>query len=278
MRWIQKQPGQPPCIEDFVAVQTAARPPEPDGWQQFRIDYGSFTRGPELLRLLIDEQRGLCAYTGAAVDAERLATRRPRNAIPPRHDYWFKAHIEHLKSQQQCRAELSAGGGMVGRDRGEDISYHNVVTAIEVGGTRAEHFGASVRGDSPVPIWPTTQASETSFEFFLDGTIRGRASLAADTVAVLRLDHPTLNDWRAKEIDDWFALPDSETLPDNQGYDAEADTLPRPEDLSFERLNEIISAMETPVNGKLPEFSFVIAQIARDGLALKQLRAAANPN
>jgi hypothetical protein len=204
--------------------------------------------------------------------------RRPRNAIPPRHDYWFKAHIEHLKSQWQCRAELTHGGGIVGRDRGEDISYQNVVAAIEVAGTKAEHFGASVRGNSPVPIWPTTQACETSFAFFLDGTTRGSAPMANDTIAVLRLDHPTLNDWRAKEIDVWFALPDSATLPDNQGYDAESDTLPRPEDLSVERLNEIISIMVTPVNGKLPEFSFVIAQIARDALAIKQLRAAADPN
>jgi len=273
MRWIQKQTGQPACIEEFVANQTAARGNDPNGWELFPIDYGSFTRGPALLRLLICEQHGLCAYTGAAIDDSRLVKRRPMSAIPPRDDYWFKAHIEHLKSQRQCHEELAGAHGMVGRDRGADIDYHNVVAAIDVAGTESEHFGATSRKDLPVPVWPTKQECETAFVFFLDGTLRGGNAGARDTIDKLRLHHRTLNDWRAKEIDDWFALPSAESLPDNQGYDAGSDNLPRPEELPKERLLQIISIMESPEDEKLPEFAFVIAQIARDALAIKQLRA-----
>lgn len=266
MRLIRKQPGQPSCIEDFVKAQTEARLQPGGSWEQFPIDYGHFTRGKALLQLLVTEQAGLCAYTGAAIDDERLAKRQPRQQTQPRKDYWFKPHIEHLKSQRQCKDELEADGGIVGRDRGEDMDYQNLVAAMEVAGARAEHFGAALRGDEPVAVWPTHPDCETAFHYFLDGSIRGHTQEGSQTIEVLQLDHPTLRAWRSNEIDEWFRLTSADA--------AVSGTLTLPEDLPEEELMVIIEHMTTPQNDSLPEFAFVIAQIARDSLAIKQRRSA----
>ena len=248
MRRIQKQAGQPPCITEFVSAQTAAR----GDWEQYRVDYPAFTRGKDLLPLLISEQHGLCAYTGTGIDAARLPERRPRYQQPPRHDYWFKAHIEHLKSQRQCRQELKAAGGVVGQDLGEDLDYHNMVAAIEVAGTAAEHFGASVRGDQYLPVIPTRQECEDAFYFFEDGGIQGRHPSAQEAIRVLQLDHATMNGWRSAAIERF--LPERENTPAAE-------------------LQAILDAMNQPANGQLPEFAFVIAQLANDYLAMQQARA-----
>ena len=248
MRWIQKQAGQPPCITEFVSAQTAAR----GDWEQYRVDYPAFTRGKDLLQLLISEQHGLCAYTGTGIDAARLPAHRPRYQDPPRHDYWFKAHVEHLKPQRQCREELENAGRVPGRDLGEDLDYHNMVAAIEVAGTLAEHFGASVRGDQPLPVIPTRQECENAFYFFEDGGIQGRHQEAQEAIRVLRLDHATLNGWRSAAIDRF--LPERENTPALE-------------------LQSVLDAMTRPSNEQLPEFAFVIAQLARDYLAIQQARA-----
>lgn len=253
MRWIQKQAGQPNCITEFVSNQMNAR----GDWQEFRVDYPAFTRGKDLLSLLISEQHDLCAYTGSGIDAVRLPKRRPRNQNPPRHDYWFKAHVEHLKPQRQCREELVTTGGVVGRDVGEDLDYHNMVASIEVAGTAAEHFGASVRGDQPLPLIPTLQECEDAFYFFEDGGIRGRHHEAQEAVRVLQLDHATLKTWRSAAIEKH--LPERENTPAAE-------------------LQSVLNIMTNPANGQLPEFAFVIAQLARDYLAMQQARATASAN
>jgi hypothetical protein len=217
------------------------------------VDYPAFTRSKELLQLLIDEQFGLCAYTGTGIDAVRLPEHRPRNQNPPRHDYWFKAHIEHLKPQRQCRKELENAGKVVGRDVGEDVDYRNVVAAIEVAGTAAEHFGASVRGDQPLPVNPTQPGCEDAFYFFEDGQVRGKHPSAEEAIRVLRLDHATLNCWRIAAIERF--LPERENTPTTE-------------------LQAILDAMTQPANRQLPEFAFVIAQLARDYIAMQQARAA----
>ncbi|MEZ5385463.1 MAG: hypothetical protein R3F13_08110 [Prosthecobacter sp.] len=249
MRWIQKQAGQPSCITEFVCNQMAAR----GDWQQFRVDYPAFTRGRNLLQLLMEEQHGLCAYTGAGIDVGRLPGHRPRNQVPPRHDYWFKAHIEHLKSQRQCREEHESAGKVVGRDVGEDMDYRNMVAAIEVAGTTAEHFGASVRGDQPLSVIPTRQECEEAFYFFEDGQVRGKHQDAEEAIRVLHLDHATLNRWRGAAID--LFLPERENTPAAE-------------------LQTILDAVTQPANGQLPEFAFVIAQLARDYLTIQRTRAA----
>jgi hypothetical protein len=269
MRWIQKQSGQPACIETFVALQTAAREREGGDWQQFGMDFRSMNT--KILKgLLIKEQLGLCAYTGAGIDDGRIERRRPIYQTPPRLDYWFTSHIEHLKSQQQCRQELEAAHGTYGKDRCEDIDYHNLVVAIEVAGKESEHFGAVARKNEPLPIWPTHWDCESAFTYFLDGTIRGMTDTALETARLLRLDHDTLIAWRSEKIDEWFGLPSEDTFP-VQGMDKDgADSMPTPERLPASRLREIIAAMESPVGDQLPEFSFVIAQIAKDALAMQE--------
>jgi hypothetical protein len=272
MRWIQKQPGQPACIEEFVAIQLEARERESaisgkDEWDQFKLNYPSMN-SKRLRELLIEEQFGLCAYTGAAIDDERSPKPSSSSQPPTRKG---SPHIEHLKSQHQCKGELESGGKTYGKDRGEDIDYHNMVAAIEIRGKESELFGAVARKNDPLPIWPTHQDCESAFTYFLDGTIRGITGPALETARLLRLGHGTLIDWRAEKINEWFGLPSEDTFP-VQGMDDEgADSMPTPEQLPASRLREIIAAMETPAVGdKLPEFAFVIAQIARDALAIQK--------
>ena len=197
--------------------------------------------------LLVQEQKGLCAYTGVAID-ERLAERRPSRLSPPRTDYWYKAHIEHLKPEEQCRAELQQSGGLVGRDVGEDMVYANLVAAIEVAGTPSEHFGASFRGTKPLPILPTMPECESSFDYLESGRVVGRNEEADLTIANLRLDHPTLESWRRGAI---------------RAFQAVAN------DLSDEEL-VAISQFDGHSADRLVEFVFVIAPLAQFTLAQRR--------
>jgi len=181
------------CIGDFVQAQLDGRA-SGIPWEELRLDYGHFSRAPQLRVLLIEEQKGLCAYTGVGLD-DRLAARSP-----PRDDYSFKPHIEHLKSQQQCRAELQAQGGLVGRDLGEDLAYANMVAAIEVAGTASEHFGAAYRGDRPLPIIPTNPACSSGFMYAETGDVLGTGADANATIENLNLNHETLSGWRRSAI------------------------------------------------------------------------------
>ena len=164
MRYIAKpaESEAAACIRGFVESQRAGRA-EGIPWEELRLDYGSFSRAPQLRNLLIQEQKGLCAYTGVGVD-DRLVER-----VPQREGHSFKPHIEHLKSQHQCRAELEANGGIVGRDLGEDLAYANMVAALEVSGTANEHFGAVCRGDLSLPIIPTNPACSSAFIYVETG-------------------------------------------------------------------------------------------------------------
>jgi hypothetical protein len=231
------------CIDDFVAVQTAGRSAETP-WTVLRVDYGSFTRTSQLQGLLTDEQKGLCAYTG--VGLRRLAFRNPQHQ-----EYWYKPHIEHLKSQHQCKAELEARGGVFGRDMGEDLVYSNLVAAIEVVGIAREHFGAAYRGNRPLPIIPTMPECETAFVYTATGDILGNVADADTTIENLKLDHDTLVAWRSGAIEAMLPL---------------GDNTPR------ETLECLVEALEDDTRPSLPEFSFVVAQVARAYLAIQNSR------
>jgi hypothetical protein len=246
MRHIGKQAGSPAevCIRGFIDVQMNGRA-SGVSWEELRVDYGSFTRTAQLRPLLIAEQKGLCAYTGVGID-ERLAERRPSRLEPPRTDYWFTPHIEHLKPEEQCRNELVASGGVVGRDPGEDMAYENMVAAIEVSGTPDEHFGASYRGTKPLPIIPTNPACARAFVYLESGDIADTSDPSKTTIENLKLDHPTLISWRRGAI---------------RGL------LPLGSGTAREDLESIIQLLEDETRHTLPEFSFVLAQIARFHLA-----------
>ena len=246
MRHIPKAPESPAeeCIRGFIEAQMAGRA-SGIPWEELRVDYGSFTRSAQLRPLLIHEQKGLCAYTGVGLD-ERLAAHRPGNLEPPRTDYWFKPHIEHLKPEQQCREELEAQGGVAGRDVGADVAYANLVAAIEVAGTPSELFGAAYRGTKALPIVPTQRTCSMAFLYLETGAVTGISDDAQTTIANLELDHTTLKAWRRGAV---------------RGL------LPLGAETSREVLELLIERLEDERRETLEEFSFVVAQIARFYLA-----------
>ncbi len=73
----------------------------------------------EIRQALIDEQRGLCAYTGMKIDADR-------------------SHIEHMLPQAHCRA-------------GEDVDDRNMVACYPAPGAAHVPFGAIRKANWPSP-------------------------------------------------------------------------------------------------------------------------------
>jgi hypothetical protein len=249
MRHIDKQRETLPCLEDWANAQVAGRAEHDGNWEPLPLSYPSFGRTKELKRELLAEQFGLCAYTGAGIDVEGLKRRRPREQDPPRIDYWFTAHIEHLKPQSACRCELEQAGGIYGRDRGEDTHYRNMVAAMLVSGSPEQQFGAAIRGDKELAVIPTSQDCERAFFFFEDGDVIGANENGSSAISTLLLDHKTLRDWRTEAID--FHLPLREQTPSDE-------------------LRRLIVEMEIPLDGRLPDFSFVIASLARQYLGMQE--------
>jgi hypothetical protein len=147
---------------------------------------------------------------------------------------------------------LIESGGIVGRDVGEDIAYSNLVAAIEVHGLPSEHFGAVCKQDETLPLSPTNPICADGFLYLEQGGVTGLNEAAQATIALLKLDHKTIEGWRAGAIMGF--LPEGENTP-------------------AEMLRAIINLMDDSREGLLPEFSFVVAQIARTYLALQELRA-----
>jgi hypothetical protein len=243
MRYLPKphQSEAVQCIEGFVEAQNAGRAAG-ISWEELRLDYGNFTRTGQLRAILIREQNGLCAYTGTGID-HRLVHR-----VPEAGEHSFRPQIEHLKSQRQCREELEVRGGVYGRDLCEDLSYANLVAALEVVGTHSEHFGAVARQDRPLPITPTDPACSTAFLYAQTGEIFGNTGAAEATIETLKLDHFTLNAWRSAALEG--------LLP--QGLETPRATL-----------EALITALEDQTRPLLPEFSFVVAQVARAFLEIQ---------
>jgi hypothetical protein len=248
MRHIDKQRETLPCLEDWANAQLAGRAEHEGGWEPLPLSYPSFGRTKELKRELLAEQFGLCAYTGAGIDAEGLKRHRPIDQNPPQFDYWFTAHIEHLKPQSACRREMEPAGKMYGRDRGEDTSYRNMVAAMLVSGSPEQQFGAAVRGDKDLAVIPTSPDCEKEFFFFEDGDVIGATKNGSSVISTLFLNHKTLCDWRTEAID--FHLPLRELTPPDE-------------------LQRLITEMETPLGDRLPDFSFVIASLARQYLGMQ---------
>ena len=248
MRYIPKHAGTvaEACIRGFIDSQMKVRA-EGTPWEAVKVDYGNFTRTSQLRQILIEEQKGLCAYTGTALD-NRLAQRRPSRMEPPRADYWFKPHIEHLKPEEHCREELEQTGGIVGKDVGEDMAYSNMVAAIDVAGTPSEWFGASLRGIKLLPVMPTMPECEQSFEYLESGRIVGLSDDAELTIANLGLDHATLEEWRRGAIRSFLSKA-------NELTDAELAEIARLD-------GDGVSVFE--------EFAFVLAPFARSIHAKRQ--------
>jgi hypothetical protein len=223
----------PKCLQTFIEGQLAIEPP-------VNLTYRDFPEKAALLAIFTAEQFGLCGYTGAPVD------KRISYLTSPSGQATFRNHIEHLKCQAKCRQELADSGLEPGRDLGEDLSYVNMIAAIEVRGTESEHFGAVKKKDLALTVLPTQENCDECFKFReADGGIEGVNEDAIQSIAVLGLDHDTLKGWRISAIEAWL---DPEVIQTRDDFE------------------NVVQAMERPIDGKLPEFAFVIESIAREYL------------
>jgi hypothetical protein len=237
MRWIQKQ-VEPLSLAQFLAA---------NGPIGVNLDYDKgFTRKAQLLQELCTEQFQLCGYTGTPLDTSRLSRLDGPMGIV------FRSHVEHIKSQATCIREQRGRHETPGTVAGEDVDYHNVIAALEVRGTDAERFGAVTRESDIVPMPPTQPACETEYLYLETGYVVARSTAADLSITDLRLNHDTLALWRLGAMDTF--LPLREQTPSSE-------------------LQSIIQVMTEPSNGILPEFAFVIAQLARDYLDMKHLSA-----
>lgn len=231
MRNIAK--SQPPeCLQTFIDGQLAIDP------EPVNLTYGDFRDKSKLLGELTAEQFGLCGYTGAPVDDGRISKLKS-----PSDEVTFRNHIEHLKCQEICKGELITAGRVFGRDIGDDLSYFNMIAAVEVRGSEREHFGAVRKKNHSLPVLPTQNDCNVHFSFReVDGGIDGLTDEGTESINVLQLDHETLNGWRKSAIEIWL---DPEVIQSREDF------------------TEVIQAVEMPVDGKLPEFAFVIGAIAK---------------
>lgn len=231
MKRIQK--GQPPsCLMDFIHAQQSIEP------EPVNLTYDNFPHKPLLRDCLTAEQFGLCGYTGAPVDDARIPSLRAPNGQAA-----FASHIEHVKPQHACRQELEAAGGVFGRDLCDDLSYGNLIAALDVKGTRAEQFGASRKGGQILPVTPLDGECEERFRYReADGVIEGADDDADACIDRLLLNHETLKRWRLQAIQTWLA-------PEVFGTEAD--------------LRRIELAVTVPQNGTLPEFAHVIAAVIK---------------
>jgi len=227
MRHITKG-AEPASIRDWKAVQI------PVG---LNLDYRNFNSKPQLRSELVAEQWGLCAYTGAPID-DRLSGLHDENLA-------FQAHIEHVKPRAVCEAELVARGGVYGRELCEDLDFRNLVAALEVKRkppSKSEIFGAASHGNKLLPVTPLQPNCQQRFRYDEYGKVKGLDDQASHTVDLLKLSHRTLEGWRRGAMSAFFS-PDIE--------------------LTREDIEAIISRMENPADGKLPEFCFCILSVAQ---------------
>ncbi|CCH55572.1 hypothetical protein BN8_04839 [Fibrisoma limi BUZ 3] len=135
---------------------------------------------------LIKEQGGLCAYT-----MRRIAV--------------SSSHIEHIKPETLCRAEL----------RGSDLDYNNLVACFpKEGMTNPFRYGAQEKGDwweddGRDFVSPLHKNCEPKFIFNLKGEVapfKGDHQ-AKKTIEVLKLDHNSLIEDRERAIKEFIFGP-----------------------------------------------------------------------
>jgi len=139
-----------------------------------------------LLAALISEQGELCAYTMRRINKKL-------------------SHVEHVKPQSCCRAEL----------RGSDLDYNNLVACFPREGVSAPYrYGAQRKGgwwdrDGAEFVSPLQSTCERFFRFNLDGEIAaaGDRTAARTTIEVLGLNHQSLTEDRKRVIEEFLFGP-----------------------------------------------------------------------
>jgi hypothetical protein len=221
----------PRCLQSFIDGQLAIQP------QPVNLTYRDFPNKAALRKALTQEQFGLCGYTGTPVD-DRIADYQPGNPGST-----FCNHIEHLKCQQACRAEVVERGDEYGRVVADDLSYQNMIAALEVRGAEVEHFGAVAKAAQVLAVLPTQEGCAERFVFREgDGSVDGVDGPASDCIPVLALNHQTLKGWRLSALSTWLDPDVVQTQDDFIG---------------------VIQAVTAPVAERLPEFAFVIESVAK---------------
>lgn len=135
-----------------------------------------------LLDSLIREQGALCAYTMRRIQEDT-------------------SHVEHVKPQSLCRADLA----------GSDLNYENLVACFPRGGMKPEYcYGARQKSDwweddGAQFVSPLHPSCERRFRFYIDGRIMAVDNdvAAATTIRVLKLDHKSLTDDRRRVVEEF---------------------------------------------------------------------------
>lgn len=162
---------------------------EPDEHRKWRSKFqGDINYGYDLMdsdhrlkvkQALLNEQGGICAYTGRAISQE-------------------SSHIEHLLPQRAWKAY-----------RGLDVKYSNMAACWPEPGHKPEpKYGARFKDNWPAPgqeslfVSPLSSNCESRFIFGFRGnvTTRPKDKAAAATVKKIGLDKPLLDDLRQIEI------------------------------------------------------------------------------
>ena len=149
-----------------------------------------------ILTAMIADQGGLCAYTMRRIDDG-------------------SSHVEHIKPQSRCRADLP----------GSDLDYTNLLAYFPRDGMKAVfRYGAQGKGNwwdkgGAEFVPPLQPACEQVFRFRLDGEIEaiGNRTEARTTIDVLGLDHRSLTEDRKRVIEEFIYGP---TKNDPMSYTA----------------------------------------------------------
>jgi uncharacterized protein (TIGR02646 family) len=132
----------------------------------------------EIRQALVDEQGGLCAYTGRRIDEA-------------------SCHIEHPKPQAHCT-------------NGEDVSFANMLACVPAPNVPSLPYGAHKKGSWPdateeAPfVSPLRPGCEERFSFTLNGEIRASNptdAAAKKTIDQLGLNHALMKQLRKAAID-----------------------------------------------------------------------------
>lgn len=177
------------------------------------------------------EQGYLCCYLGILIDQDT-------------------SHVEHLKPYKQCRNE----------GKYEDVNYLNLVAAYpgqtyeeEIDGQKQKRcpFGAHVKDDWYEPekfVSPLDETCEARFRFDEFGGIsvsNSEDNAAKETINKLVLNHDRLRDLRKEAIDEALFPIDVEL-----------------DEVELQSIADGNYSIKDE-NKKLPQFCFVIEQVAR---------------
>ena len=171
MKYIQKG-STPQELTDWFEDQ-----PVVDG-QRINCGYGDMPSDVKdvVKQQLLEEQGGLCCYTGMRVDAQN-------------------SHVEHFKPQSRCEEH-------------EDVCYTNLLAAYPGTTTHRCLFGARAKDnwyDKNLLVSPLHQSCETKFLFKQFGEIVPRDNedaAAVETIERLRLNDSYLEEMRRSRIEE----------------------------------------------------------------------------